>query len=89
MSCNGLPKLARSLAGSVMQRKDIHTVNPYALDLDPELLCNCATLPRIISRSAKGVSGKRSRPAGDNSIRLDHYPDSTNHRDIAGLIRMD
>ena len=68
MSCNGLPGLAGSLADSVMQRKDLHTVNLNAVDVDPEKLSNCELSTRIIPRSAKGSSGISSRLGSDTSM---------------------
>ena len=68
MSCNGLPGLAYSLADGVMRRKDIHTVNLHAVDVDPEQLRNCELSAHIIPRSAKGSSGISYRPASDTLI---------------------
>ena len=74
--------------GSVERKKDIHTPNVYAVDLDPELLCNCESSTYIISRSAEGISGKRSRPARDIRSSLYNLHDSMNHQDIIGIMRM-
>ena len=74
--------------GSVKRRKDIHPPNVYALDLDPELLCNCESSTYIISRSAEGISGKRSRLASDTRSSLYNLHDSMNHQDIVGIMRM-